>query len=271
MAGCPFPCCLVGLDSLSAAGATGGGGWRIQEALGGSTSRVTVLERLHRRTNAGVKVMGHRFGLVVMALVSVMATGCGPTAGAWLYTLGLVPEEKVKAEYRLPAAPLLILVDDDQGLVQPPTTTLALVELLSEELRKNGAIDRVTTNDEIARLRQANPDFDRLSIREVARQAQADTVLWISVEEYAMENNLELVSVPARFAVRLKVFNARAEQKRDLRLWPPEREGKFVVVTVGPNELRRCKSPAEAHRRLAQEMADKIAKLFYDHTIKHEA
>ncbi len=205
-------------------------------------------------------------GLVAGLLTAT--TGCGPQVGAWLYTLGLVPDEKVAAEYKLPDGPVLILVDDNQGLVQPPLARRALVEALGEELKKHNAAGEVTTNEELARLRRSAPDFDELSIRQVGRRANADTVLWINVEDFSVEDDLELLASPARFVVRLKVFNARADDKRDLRLWPREREGRFVTITVSPHDIRECKKMADVHRKIAAVMANKTARLFYDHTIE---
>lgn len=162
----------------------------------------------------------------------------------------------------------MILVDDDLDLIQPSLARRALVDALASELKSHNLTDRVTTNEELARLRQAVPDFDQLSIREVGRRAHADTVLWMSVEDFSVEDDLERVVTPARFTVRLKVFNARAEHKKDVRLWPLERQGRFISVKVSPQDVRACKSMAGVHRKIAAVMADKIARLFYDYSVE---
>jgi hypothetical protein len=211
-------------------------------------------------------------GLVAVAGCMRLAgsAGCGPGLGSVLYIWGLVPEQKVKAEFKIPPGPVLILVDDDLDLVEPPVAREELVAKLTAQLREHKAVEQVTTNEEIGLIRRSVPDFDRLSIREVGRKAKADTVMWMSVDDFYVDDDPEMLVNPARFAVRLKVFNVNEEDKRKLRLWPPEREGRPVSLTVRPTELRECKSRADVHQLLAKEMADKVAKLFYDYTIERK-
>jgi hypothetical protein len=207
-----------------------------------------------------------RLGLAGVLLLG--AAGCGPSLGAWIYTLGLVPDQKVAAEFTIPDGPVLALVDDDLGLVRPPLACEALVDAVGEQFKEHGVADRVTTGEELARLRQQSPDFDKLSIREVGRLAKADTVVWMRVEAFSVEDDLEMAVTPARFVVRVKVFNTRAEHKKDVRLWPGDPEGRTLSVTVNPHDLRACQNRAGVHQKLADEMADKVAKLFYNYRIK---
>lgn len=197
-----------------------------------------------------------------------LAAGCGPDFGAVIYHLGLIPEQAVKAEFKLPAGSLLILVDDDMDLVQPPLARELLVDALATQLKEHRVADRVTTNKEIGLIRQTVADFDKLSISEVGRRANADTVIWMQVEDFYVEKDLEMMVTPGRFGVRVKVFNPREENKFRKRLWPPEREGRSVNVTISPHDIRQCKSHAEVHRLLAETMADKVAKLFYDYKVE---
>lgn len=207
--------------------------------------------------------------LLAAALAAILSTGC-PDMGAILWTFGMVPDQEVKAEFTMPEGPLLILVDDEMGMVQPTLARDALVDALAIEFRRHEVVERVTTNEEIARIRQSSPDFDQLSIREVGKRAKADTVLWMNVERFSVQPDLEKMVSPGHFMVRLKVFDARAEKTRDVRLWPPTRDGKYVKVEVGPHDMRECSSMAEVHRLMAARLAEEIAKLFYDYKIKAE-
>jgi hypothetical protein len=185
-----------------------------------------------------------------------------------MYTLGLYPTQKIPAEYKLPAGSVLILVDDDRDLAQAAEVRLALVDELAKQLKERKITDRVTTNDEIARIRQNEPNFTQRGAREIGQLANADTVIWLSVVEFAFGEDLEMVVSPAKLAVRLRVLNARAQKREEVRLWPPEREGRVVEVTVDPHELRRCHNLVEAHHKIAAAMAETITKLFYDQEIK---
>ncbi|MGQ9649987.1 MAG: hypothetical protein ACUVXJ_07740 [Phycisphaerae bacterium] len=196
------------------------------------------------------------------------ATGCGPEFGAVIYHLGVGAEQKVRAEFKLPVGPVLVLVDDEMDLVSPPSIRETLVDELATRLKEHRVAERVTTNEEIALIRRSVADFDELSVREVGRRANADTVIWMNIEDFYVEKDLEMMVAPARFGVKLKVFNAREEDKLKIRLWPAERDGRRIDITISPHEARRCKSRSELDRLLASTMADEVAKLFYDHKVE---
>jgi hypothetical protein len=195
-------------------------------------------------------------------------TGCGAQGGAALYMLGVGGDQKVKAEFKLPKTPMVILVDDAQDQVQPSTAKLALVDKLATELKAQKMVDRVTTNDEIQQLRQTQPDFDKLTIREVGRLARADTMIWIDVQSYSVNDDPDLTVSPGKMAARLKVFNIKEADKSKVRLWPPQREGRIVDAEVSAHLIRRCKSKQEVHTAIGEELAVKIAQLFYDHSLE---
>jgi len=211
-------------------------------------------------------------GSLVAALLSTLAlsgaAGCGPHLATWMYTLGLVPKQEVKAEYRLPQGPLLILVDDFAEWVQPPFARYALVDELARQFKDHKLVAQVTTNEQLARMRQADSELDQRTIRQVGQRADADTVLWINPQEYEVDDDLETVSTPARFAVKVKVFNARAERTEDVRLWPAQRDGRLVEASVKPHDIRTCKTKTEVHQKVAAALADQIARLFYDYEVQ---
>ncbi len=180
----------------------------------------------------------------------------------------MVPKQDSKAEFKLPQGPLMVLVDDDQDLMQAPLARQALVDALAKQLREHQIADRITTSDELSKLRQSEPKFDQRGAREVGRLAGADTVLWLSIKQFTMENDLDIAVSPATFAASLKVINAKAERREDVRLWPLDREGRLIVVTISPQDIRACKSKPQVHEKMASTMADKVAKLFYDYQIE---
>lgn len=211
-----------------------------------------------------------RLGLaaIVLCVLTWTGPGCGPQLGALIYYLNLAPKQTVKAEFKLPPGPILILVDDDQELVKPPVAREALVDALATQLREHKLAERITTNEEIGLIRASVADFDKLSVREVGRRANADTVIWMNVEDFFIEKDLEMLVTPSRFGVVIKVFNAREENKAKIRLWPSTPAGRSVNITLSPHEARQCKSHAEVHRLLATQLAGEVAKLFYEYKIE---
>jgi len=206
------------------------------------------------------------FQFFVLGCGLAMLTGCmGPQAGQWLYTLGVNKPPKTAAQFQLPKKPLLILVDDDRELAQPSTICDFLVDSLAKELRDHGLVDRVTTTEELARLRQNEPKFDRRGAREIGRMVNADTVLWLMVTRYALETNLEWAASPGSFGVSVKVIDATSEKRENVRLWPTNTEGKQVEVQLSVHEVRKAKNLREAQQKLADTLAIQVAKLFYEY------
>jgi hypothetical protein len=208
------------------------------------------------------------WGLAACLGVS-LGTGCGPSGGAWLYTLGLYPKEKIAAEFTIPKGNVLVLVDDDRDLIQPTTARDALVDEMAKRLAEHEISDHVTTNEELAILRQKEPRFDERGAREIGQLANADTVVWLCTMDFSINNDLEMVVTPARFSVTVRVLNAKADKAEDVRLWPKtEREGRLVSTSVSPHDIRRCKSLKEAHELMAMALADEVMKLFYEQEVK---
>lgn len=207
--------------------------------------------------------------LAALALL-VSTTGCAQLGViAYFFRPPLRTEE---AAYPLKSDAVLVLVDDDQGLIRPPIAREALVDAVARELKGHKVADKVTTTEELARMRQVEPKFEQRGARELGQLAEADTVLLLSTQEFSMEDELELAAVPAKFAVRVRVINAKADKREDVRLWPPElteRDGRLVEGELPPHELRGLKTVPEAHAKLAAELAKKIAELFYDRQVEN--
>lgn len=203
--------------------------------------------------------------VVVSLVLPVFIHGCAKLGAVGYF---LAPEQTVEAEFTLPKGPLMILVDDSRGKVIPPIACNRLTDTLARLLRENAGIERITTSEEINRLRQAEPRFEDLSIREVGRLANADTMIWMSVRDFAFDQDLETAISSGRFAVVLKVFNIKAEEKENLRLWPAQPDGRLVEATIKSHEIRACKTAAQVHEKLADALADTIAKLFYRYRIE---
>lgn len=213
--------------------------------------------------------MCRRLALVAaFLLTAVGAGGCGQDFGALIYTLGLHPTQKIPAEYNINSGNMLVLVDDDRDLIQPTTAREVLVDELAKQLKEHGIAERVTTNEELAKLRQQEPRFDQRGAREIGQMANAETVLWLSTTGFTLNNDLEMVMTPARFAVSVRLLDVKAEKSEDVRLWPTEREGRQVEVTVSAHDIRKCKDLKEAHTRIATALADEVAKLFYEQEVR---
>jgi hypothetical protein len=197
--------------------------------------------------------------------VAALASGCGPKFGAFLYFSGLGQDQKTPAEFQLPKKPLLILVDDDYDLIHPPIARDVLAEALAKELRDHELADKITSSEELAKLRQVTPEFEKRCADTVGRLAHAEVVLWLQVVRFTIPDDIDAALVPCYFGVTVKVLDAKATKREDVRLWPKEREGKTIEVKISPHDLQQCKSIREAHTLVAQTLAMDVAKLFYEY------
>lgn len=208
------------------------------------------------------------FLAIAMGVITTAMTGCGPSGAAWLYTLELYPAQKIPAEFQLPKGSYLVLLDDDKDLINPSTARDVLIDEMAKRLKEHEIADKVTTNEELAKLRQAEPRYNERGARELGGLAHADTVLWLKTIRFDLNNDLEMLVSPGKWAVMVLVLNAKEKEKEKVRLWPPDQDGKLVEITVSAHDLRKCKSLKEAHELMASKLADEVAKLFYEQKIK---
>ena len=202
--------------------------------------------------------------MLVLLPVTLLATGCSQI-GAMMYFAGVGQNQKTPAEYQLPKKPLLILVDDDFDLIHPPIARDVLMEAVAQQLREHELADKITSSEELAKIRQVTPDFDKVTATGLGKKVNAEVVLWLQVTRFTLPDELEAAVVPSFFGVSVKVLDVKATKRDEVRLWPKEREGKVVEATISPHELQNCKNVREAHTVMAQALAVDVAKLFYEY------
>ena len=207
---------------------------------------------------------------VVSALAGVAAVGgCGPDAGALIYHL-FQPKVDVPAEHTLSDGPLLILVEFSGD---PPTTNAArlITDALTEQFREHGVSDRIIPFRRLEEFRRIEADHESMSVHKIGQRVEADRVLWIRItlKPPREVGGNELISgLSCRADVR--VVNPAATKRTDVRVWPPGltgRPGRLVETEISVHKARAAATADARTRLLADRLADKIAKLFYDHVI----
>jgi hypothetical protein len=205
---------------------------------------------------------------LILAVTAMVAPGCGMRAGALAYALGVGSQHKVKAEYALSPGPILILVDDYADRLFWPETGDLLATAVADELLTHKATKKVISNDTLRKLRQVHQDFDQYSCRRVGETVGADQVLWLEVTEFFASETVEDTTVAARLGVTVKVINPKGtKQKRTVRLWPTEQEGRSARAELSSNDISRAGTRPAIVRALTSQLAVQIARLFYDHTL----
>jgi len=204
--------------------------------------------------------------LTPILLTALLQAGCGGTAGAWLWWL-TDPEEKVKAEYHLGKGRLLVLIDEDKGWLTNPSVRPLLMDALIKQLSEHDVNENAVPYEAVIRFRQKDPKFERRGAREVGERLKAEQVLHLNVRKFTLHDETVKPAYRGRFSLAVKVLNVKATMPDDVRLWPRSAEGRIVEVTTDPHAGKGAAYDEKLTRRLCEEMAEKIARLFYDHTM----
>jgi len=192
-----------------------------------------------------------------------MLAGCGPFIG-WAVN-AFAPPQKVEPVYRPPAGKrVLVFVDDLLRPVAYEPIKAELTEQLNRQLTEHDVAKTAVPYEDLLTLQAAMPEFNQLAVSEVARHLDAELVVYLDVDEFALKDDEANPLWQGRLTVSVRVVDPAAG-----RLWPDDRAGGYPVPTV-EIPAHPHNSPnhgAELSRTLAAQMADRVAKLFYKHEI----
>ena len=185
-----------------------------------------------------------------------------------MYFLGIGQGAKVEAKFRLTHKPILLLIDDTGQHVDWPAATNYLFDDLAQELLGNKAAGKIVPRETLERLRQSLPDFDSRGAREIGELARAEQVVWIQVQDFLADPQIQDAVVACYFNATVKVLNViEKERPSRVRLWPTSPQGQLVSVTLTGSEAATGRHKDGISRKLAEKLAEAIAKLFYDHRL----
>lgn len=205
--------------------------------------------------------------LIVTAMTLLASVGCGQTSGAILYFLGVGRGKTVEARFRLTEKPILILVDDNGRHGDMGASLNNLVDELAQELLHNEAAAKIVPRVTLERLRQAVPDIGKRGAREIGEMAHAEQVIWIQVRDYYADPQIRDAVAAAYFNVSVKVLNVAEKKRTRVRLWPTSPRGHLVTVTLSGSEASIAGTRRAIAKKLADKLAELVAKLFYKHKL----
>lgn len=192
-----------------------------------------------------------------------MGLGCGPEAGAALYYTGLFQRKKIPAEFTLSPGPILILIDDPQGVVDWPVFIRLLNDDLAQELLRHKATQKIIPVQTLQSIQQTESDFAKRGAREVGELAGAEQVLWVEVRDFLAPESAEELSEAAYVVASVKVIDVRAANRSAARLWPANPQGKVVSVNRSGSEVMRARTRDGVAKDLSAALSAKIARHFY--------
>ncbi len=205
----------------------------------------------------------------ILAGCVLAAAGCGYSGGEALFMTGLFKRPTVEAEFKLTDQPVLIVVDDFQEHAYWPETTTVLAEEIAKELKRAEAAQQIVPAARIKRVRQAHPDFDERSTREIGELLGADQVIAVEIRAFHASVDPTQASAAARISVAVKVINVLEKKSRSkVRLWPPSPEGRVVYAELSAARVTEEKTRKAIIKALTAALAEKVVKNFYDRKVE---
>lgn len=234
-----------------------------------SPSRPSLVRSAARTAPAPARRALSSFAVGLLALAAVVSVpGCTYSGGQLLYILGFGSSRKAPARFELTREPVMILLDDPSQRVDWPPMYSHLFDELSQQLLRHEAAARIIPQETVERLRQSVPDFEKRGCREIGEMAKATQVLWLEVREFLATEDFVDASAAAYCSVAVRVIDAKQTSDRTrVRLFPESPAGHIATVKLDGAEVTMAKTRDGIAKKLAERLADKIAKLFYEHEL----
>ncbi len=197
-----------------------------------------------------------RVGAAILLLQSLSA-GCVPFAAA---VANMTGGDWIEPEFELSQEPLLVLIDDPNGLVTEPRAIREAYLTISEIFLEFKVNKMIVPFQEWQRLR-ADPKYASYSVRQIGEKLGARQVLHVGVERFTLHAEAGAPIFKGQFAARVKVLST--ERQKDVRLWPEGESGRRLEVETTPTPSDGEVTAADVAKELGIKMGQEVAKLFY--------
>lgn len=204
--------------------------------------------------------------IAMMAAMAVATPSC--TMVAWT-AAQFSPPQKVKALYVVPAdKKVLIFVDDLSNPVSYPPVKRELAEAIGRQFAENKVASVTISYERVLDLMATEKKFNDMGVANVGRKVGADLVLFVDIKSFKLREEEGSPLWEGNLGVSVRWVDAWATKKDSARIWPKD-AAEYGVPAVGMpvKEEPSVDYGAEMARILATRMADRIAKLFYDHEV----
>jgi hypothetical protein len=205
---------------------------------------------------------------LAVLMVPLAIHNCSCALVAWT-AAQFGPKAKIAAQYEPPAGrKILVFVDDMEYPVSHPPIKIHLTKMLNNLLVANGVAAQTVPYERLADFIGATPRFNELSVAEVGRKLDAEIVLYVRVDQFALKDQAAMDLLwRGQFQTTVRMVHVV-----DGPLWPKDRPSGHTVdkVETPPKSADSDTDADEITKVLASKMADRIAKLFYEHKDPYE-
>lgn len=197
-----------------------------------------------------------RAGAAALAIV-LMA---GAWAGCALLNGGRV---SIPAQYKFgKTRRVLVLVEMRDGVAPPPAFATNLADKLGGLLWQKKALGvPPVPQDRLINLQQSNPDaYKNLGIEDIAKETGADNVLRIYITQLQATTTTDGNVAEGNAEAYVKVID-----NKGIRQWPGDTTGTRITAHADVG-LLTDRSIAETINKLADQLSENTAHLFYEYT-----
>jgi hypothetical protein len=196
-----------------------------------------------------------------------MPVSCQPLIG--LLVTKIHTTKKVKAEYPVPKGKtILALVESSLCETDQPVARM-LTERLNTEFERQKIAAETIRYGSLLKLAAVAHSFSNMKPTDVGKKLGADIVCYVLIHKFKLKDESVGYLWRGEFEATVSMFDVATGR----RLWPiGKREGHWVKPVRTP--MASNSSPhyaAEFAASLCDSMADRIAKLFYDHKVPIES
>ena len=204
------------------------------------------------------KIWSILFGGICAA--TLLAAGGCQAAGAAAYAG--TPPDTIKAQYVLPKAPTLVLVESygnaGEATLYADQLGVALVRQL-----KDHQVGQEVDPQLLAKLREDDTEkYDKMTIDGIGRALGAKQVIYVNVIRAELEDPSGSTSARGDIDCIVRVVDAATGETR----WPPEAsDGQLIQIqTPWLHSDAPIPTRPDVHQDMVQRTADAVAKLFYE-------
>lgn len=194
----------------------------------------------------------------ILAVPLLGLTSCNIVGPAAYFVAG---PGNVEAEHELdPARPTVVFIDDRASRIPRRTLRTLMAETAQSRLAENGAVRRVVDTQAAMAVAAQDRKSRPMSITAIGEAVGAEVVIYATVDDFTISPDGQTV-LPSS-TLRVKVIDVTTGE----RLWPEEREGYTLALTMRDREGARTTTTgaSDLQRDLALWTGTGLAELFYD-------
>ncbi len=169
---------------------------------------------------------------------------------------------KEPAAYALQSRKTIVVVDDKQNRMSRVALRVEIGDAAGTELLENDVVPEViSTRDSVALARRLDTAAKPVSIQRIGESLGAEQVIYVEVDEFVLAGGRKEGGPEA--VVLVKVIDAA----NGTRLWPSvgAQAVQSDLLDINPSLLETSAGRREIEDKLAAQIGEDVAKLFYEH------